>query len=143
MSIVINKQLKILGNDTQDGVLEKNKINEPIAKPQKSKEDLNNKQHESQKKSNETNSKFYSKPIIFKEAIKNIDDLTELLKRENPQFLEKFELQDYIKNGSAGSVIRAIYKIKSSKNSSNKTVALKFLNNAKGKRKSQLYYFHH
>ena len=107
MSIVINKQLKILGNETQDNILEKNKINEPIAKPQKSKEDLNNKQHESQKKSNETNSKFYSKPIIFKEAIKNINDLTELLKRENPQFLEKFELQDYIKNGSAGSVIRA------------------------------------
>ena len=137
MSIVINKQLKILRNDTQDNILEKNKINEPIAKPQKSKEDLNNKQHESQKKSNETNSKFYSKPIIFKEAIKNINDLTELLKRENPQFLEKFELQDYIKNGSAGSVIRANYKIKSSKNSSNKIVALKFLNNAKGKRKSQ------
>ena len=49
MSIVINKQLKILRNDTQDNILEKNIINEPIAKPQKPKEDPNNKQHESQK----------------------------------------------------------------------------------------------
>ena len=52
MSIVINKQLKILGNDTQDNILEKNKINEPIAKPQKSKEEPNNKQNENQKNNN-------------------------------------------------------------------------------------------
>ena len=60
--------------------------------------------------------------------------LEEYLKNNCPEFWEKFELLEFKKNGSAGSVLKAQTKLKN-KNATRKFVALKFLYNGKGSKK--------
>ena len=59
------------------------------------------------------------------------------VKEESPQFLEKFELLDYAKCGSAGAVMKGRPIIKGNKNAVGRLVALKFLNNGKEGHKSK------
>ena len=87
----------------------------------------------SPKPNNETNSKFSSNPKPIKEIFSNLELLKDHLKIESSKFLEKFELLEIIKSGSAGSVIKSRPKIKENKSQVNKLIALKFLNNGKDK----------
>ena len=88
-----------------------------------------------QKVNNNTNSMVSSTP---KKSIYDIyndkDELEEYLKNNCPEFWEKFELLEFKKNGSAGSVLKAQTKLKN-KNATRKFVALKFLYNGKGSKK--------
>ena len=88
-----------------------------------------------QKVNNNTNSMMSSTP---KKSIYDIyndkDELEEYLKNNCPEFWEKFELLEFKKNGSAGSVLKAQTKLKN-KNATRKFVALKFLYNGKGSKK--------
>ena len=88
-----------------------------------------------QKVNNNTNSMMSSTPkkSIY-EIYNDKDELEEYLKNNCPEFWEKFELLEFKKNGSAGSVLKAQTKLKN-KNATRKFVALKFLYNGKGSKK--------
>ena len=91
----------------------------------------------SSKINNETSSKFISSPKIYKDIKNDKKSLEDYLKENNPEFLEKFELIDFLKNGSAGSVMKARPKLKGAKTPLNRFVALKFLNNGNTKKNTQ------
>ena len=66
------------------------------------------------------------------EIYNNKDELEKYLKEKAPEFAEKFELLEFKKCGSAGSVLKAQTKIKgNNKNVNKKIIALKFLFNGK------------
>ena len=88
------------------------------------------------KPSNDTSSKNDSAYNYTTDMLSSKDQLELYIKKENPQFLEKFEILEILKSGSVGKVVKARYKIKGKKNSSGKIVALKFLNNYKEKRQN-------
>ena len=85
------------------------------------------------------NSELSSKYATIENKIKDIfsdkEQLEFYIKKENPIFLEKFEILEIIKTGSVGSVVKSRYKLKGKKNSSDKLIALKFINNIKEKNK--------
>lgn len=90
----------------------------------------------SNKKNNETTSKVSSQPKKnFKDIYSDMEELAKYVKEESPNFLEKFELIEYAKCGSAGAVIKGRPIIKGNKNAVGRFVALKFLNNGKEKSK--------
>lgn len=60
----------------------------------------------------------------------SIKELKQYLKTINSEIIEKFELIDIIKSGSAGSVVKAYAKLNGKKG---KLIALKFLSNGKEK----------
>ena len=70
------------------------------------------------------------------EIYNNKDELEKYLKEKAPEFAEKFELLEFKKCGSAGSVLKAQTKIKgNNKNVNKKIIALKFLFNGKDSNK--------
>ena len=136
MSILLNKQLKIL-NEKSEQILHpkcaKDKNIQEIPQEQKNNQVIN--QQNSQKNPhNETSSKLSKNPYSFKDIFNNKEKLKLHLQENCPLFLEKFELLDFLKNGSAGSVIKARPILRGSKTPSNKLVALKFLYNGKNKK---------
>lgn len=82
------------------------------------------------KPNNETSSKFSSTSKSLKDTYNDLKELKNFLQRESPYILEKFELLEIIKSGSAGSVVKALPKLKGKKG---KIIALKFLTNGKEK----------
>ena len=86
------------------------------------------------------NSELSSKYATIENKIKDIfsdkEQLEFYIKKENPIFLEKFEILEIIKTGSVGSVVKSRYKLKGKKNSSDKLIALKFINNIKEKKQN-------
>ena len=88
------------------------------------------------KPSNDSSSKNNSASNYITDMFSGKEQLESYIKKENPQFLEKFEILEILKSGSVGKVVKASYKIKGKKNASGKIVALKFLNNYKEKRQN-------
>ena len=140
MSIVINKQLKI-PNEKPAKLQVHQKYTDEINSHKSQKEQnipQNMNQPISQKKPhNETSSKISKTPQSCKDIFNNMDELKNFLKTNCKEFLEKFELLDFLKNGSAGSVIKAHPKIRGNKAPSNRLIALKFLYNGKNKKGNQ------
>ena len=94
----------------------------------------------SNKKNNETTSKVSVLSVQkknFKDIFNDKEQLENYVKEVSPQFLEKFELLDYAKCGSAGAVMKGRPIIKGNKNAVGRLVALKFLNNGKEGHKSK------
>jgi serine/threonine protein kinase len=89
---------------------------------------------------NNTNSVLNTTPKSLHEIYNNIDELNEYLKQKAPEFYEKFELLEFKKSGSAGSVLKAQTKLKTNnKNAKPKTVAIKILFNGKeGNKKKEI-----
>ena len=147
MSILKNKQLKIL-NEKSDQILPQ-KYTKDIINPNYQKEQninqaineainkSNNPPNSPNKSQNEISSKIpksSKNPPKFKDIFNNKDELNLYLKNNCPEFLEKFELVDFLKSGSAGSVIKAHPKIRGNRVPSNKLIVLKFLYNGKNKK---------
>lgn len=65
------------------------------------------------------------------------EELEEYLRVNAREFWEKFELLEFKKNGSAGSVLKAQTKSKDNKNGNRRFVALKFLYNVKTSNKKK------
>ena len=93
----------------------------------------------SPKLNNETSSKFSSSQKQLKDNYKDIEELKQFLQNESPGLLEKFELSEIIKSGSAGVVAGAFPKIKGKKG---KKIAIKFLFNGKEKNKKNIQNHH-
>lgn len=69
---------------------------------------------------------------IEKNDFSNKKNLVSMVNKQNPDFLEKFEILEYLNSGSAGRVYRGMYKGKIGR-----PVALKFLMKEKRKEKSE------
>ena len=114
--------------------IKENPIQNPITKEKKfeeiKKEQINN----------NTNSVMSTTPKSLNEIYNDIDELNKYLIEKAPEFYEKFELLEFKKCGSAGSVLKAQTKIKVQNSKAKpKIVALKFLFNGKeGKAKKEI-----
>ena len=114
--------------------IKENPIQNPITKEKKfeeiKKEQINN----------NTNSVMSTTPKSLNEIYNDIDELNKYLIEKAPEFYEKFELLEFKKCGSAGSVLKAQTKIKAQNSKAKpKIVALKFLFNVKeGKAKKEI-----
>ena len=114
--------------------IKENPIQNPITKEKKfeeiKKEQINN----------NTNSVMSTAPKSLNEIYNDIDELNKYLIEKAPEFYEKFELLEFKKCGSAGSVLKAQTKIKAQNSKAKpKIVALKFLFNGKeGKAKKEI-----
>jgi serine/threonine protein kinase len=114
--------------------IKENPIQNPITKEKKfeeiKKEQINN----------NTNSVMSTTPKSLNEIYNDIDELNKYLIEKAPEFYEKFELLEFKKCGSAGSVLKAQTKIKAQNSKAKpKIVALKFLFNGKeGKAKKEI-----
>ena len=114
--------------------IKENPIQNPITKEKKfeeiRKEQINN----------NTNSVMSTAPKSLNEIYNDIDELNKYLIEKAPEFYEKFELLEFKKCGSAGSVLKAQTKIKAQNSKAKpKIVALKFLFNGKeGKAKKEI-----
>ena len=114
--------------------IKENPIQNPITKEKKfeeiRKEQINN----------NTNSVMSTTPKSLNEIYNDIDELNKYLIEKAPEFYEKFELLEFKKCGSAGSVLKAQTKIKAQNSKAKpKIVALKFLFNGKeGKAKKEI-----
>jgi len=140
MSIVINKQLKIPNEEPAKLQVHQKYTDETNSHKSQKEQNIpqNMNQPISQKKPhNETSSKISKTPPSCKDIFNNMDELKNFLKTNCKEFLEKFELLDFLKNGSAGSVIKAHPKIRGNKAPSNRLIALKFLYNGKNKKGNQ------
>jgi len=105
--------------------------------PNEPKKEEINKQNEINinKINNETSSKQSSIPKSIHDIYNDKEELEEYLKQNCKEFWEKFELIEFKKNGSAGSVIKAKTRKKGNKNSH--LLALKFLYNGKHSNKQK------
>ena len=106
--------------------IKENPIQNPITKEKKfeeiRKEQINN----------NTNSVMSTTPKSLNEIYNDIGELNKYLIEKAPEFYEKFELLEFKKCGSAGSVLKAQTKIKAQNSKAKpKIVALKFLFNGK------------
>ena len=114
--------------------IKENPIQNPITKEKKfeeiRKEQINN----------NTNSVMSTTPKSLNEIYNDIGELNKYLLEKAPEFYEKFELLEFKKCGSAGSVLKAQTKIKAQNSKAKpKIVALKFLFNGKeGKAKKEI-----
>ena len=114
--------------------IKENPIQNPITKEKKfeeiRKEQINN----------NTNSVMSTTPKSLNEIYNDIGELNKYLLEKAPEFYEKFELLEFKKCGSAGSVLKAQTKIKAQNSKAKpKIVALKFLFNVKeGKAKKEI-----
>ena len=114
--------------------IKENPIQNPITKEKKfeeiKKEQINN----------NTNSVMSTTPKSLNEIYNDIGELNKYLIEKAPEFYEKFELLEFKKCGSAGSVLKAQTKIKAQNSKAKpKIVALKFLFNGKeGKAKKEI-----
>ena len=114
--------------------IKENPIQNPITKEKKfeeiKKEQINN----------NTNSVMSTSPKSLNEIYNDIGELNKYLIEKAPEFYEKFELLEFKKCGSAGSVLKAQTKIKAQNSKAKpKIVALKFLFNGKeGKAKKEI-----
>ena len=114
--------------------IKENPIQNPITKEKKfeeiKKEQINN----------NTNSVMSTTSKSLNEIYNDIDELNKYLIEKAPEFYEKFELLEFKKCGSAGSVLKAQTKIKAQNSKAKpKIVALKFLFNGKeGKAKKEI-----
>lgn len=114
--------------------IKENPIQNPITKEKKfeeiRKEQINN----------NTNSVMSTTPKSLNEIYNDIGELNKYLIEKAPEFYEKFELLEFKKCGSAGSVLKAQTKIKAQNSKAKpKIVALKFLFNGKeGKAKKEI-----
>ena len=114
--------------------IKENPIQNPITKEKKfeeiKKEQINN----------NTNSVMSTTPKSLNEIYNDIGELNKYLIEKAPEFYEKFELLEFKKCGSAGSVLKAQTKIKAQNSKAKpKIVALKFLFNVKeGKAKKEI-----
>ena len=114
--------------------IKENPIQNPITKEKKfeeiRKEQINN----------NTNSVMSTTPKSLNEIYNDIGELNKYLIEKAPEFYEKFELLEFKKCGSAGSVLKAQTKIKAQNSKAKpKIVALKFLFNVKeGKAKKEI-----
>ena len=81
---------------------------------------------------NNTNSVMSTTPKSLHEIYNDIGELNQYLIQHAPDFYEKFELLEFKKCGSAGSVLKAQTKLKVQNSKAKpKIVALKFLFNGK------------
>ena len=97
----------------------------------KSEEKENSIKFENIKKiNNETSSAQTSSTKTIHDIYEDKEELEKYLKENCPEFWEKFELLEFKKNGSAGSVLKAQTRLKGNKNN-RRFVALKFLYNGK------------
>ena len=89
---------------------------------------------------NNTNSVMSTTPKSLHEIYNDIEELNNYLIQKAPDFYEKFELLEFKKCGSAGSVLKAQTKIKTQNSKTKpKIIALKFLFNGKeGKSKKEI-----
>ena len=114
--------------------IKENPIQNPITKEKKfeeiKKEQINN----------NTNSVMSTTSKSLNEIYNDIGELNKYLIGKAPEFYEKFELLEFKKCGSAGSVLKAQTKIKAQNSKAKpKIVALKFLFNGKeGKAKKEI-----
>ena len=114
--------------------IKENPIQNPITKEKKfeeiKKEQINN----------NTNSVMSTAPKSLNEIYNDIGELNKYLIEKAPEFYEKFELLEFKKCGSAGSVLKAQTKIKAQNSKAKpKIVALKFLFNGKeGKARKEI-----
>ena len=121
---IIPKKIEIKENPIQNPITKEKKI-EGIKKEQ-----INN----------NTNSVMSTTPKSLNEIYNDIGELNKYLIEKAPEFYEKFELLEFKKCGSAGSVLKAQTKIKAQNSKAKpKIVALKFLFNVKeGKAKKEI-----
>jgi len=97
----------------------------------KSEEKENSIKFENIKKiNNETSSAQTSSTKTIHDIYDDKEELEKYLKENCPEFWEKFELLEFKKNGSAGSVLKAQTRLKGNKNN-RRFVAQKFLYNGK------------
>ena len=108
---------------------EKNEINEK--KNEKGYENDN----KNKKVNNETNSVLSSSPKSIHDIYNDKEELEKYLENNCKDFWEKFELLEFKKNGSAGSVLKAQTRMKGKPNTNRRFVALKFLYNSKNDNK--------
>ena len=120
----IPKKIEIKENPIQNPITKEKKIEEI------KKEQINN----------NTNSVMSTAPKSLNEIYNDIGELNKYLIEKAPEFYEKFELLEFKKCGSAGSVLKAQTKIKAQNSKAKpKIVALKFLFNGKeGKAKKEI-----
>ena len=115
-SHIVPKKLELIEN------LKPNPISNENKNPEIKKEQINN----------NTNSVLNTTPKSLHDIYNNIEELNNYLIQHAPDFYEKFELLEFKKCGSAGSVLKAQTKLKTNnKNAKSKIVALKFLFNGK------------
>ena len=121
---IIPKKIEIKENPIQNPITKEKKIEEI------KKEQINN----------NTNSVMSTTPKSLNEIYNDIGELNKYLIEKAPEFYEKFELLEFKKCGSAGSVLKAQTKIKAQNSKAKpKIVALKFLFNVKeGKAKKEI-----
>ena len=121
---IIPKKIEIKENPIQNPMTKEKKFEEI------KKEQINN----------NTNSVMSTTPKSLNEIYNDIDELNKYLIEKAPEFYEKFELLEFKKCGSAGSVLKAQTKIKAQNSKAKpKIVALKFLFNGKeGKAKKEI-----
>jgi len=67
------------------------------------------------KPGNDSSSKNNSASNYITDMFRGKEQLESYIKKENPQFLEKFEILEILKSGSVGKVVKASYKIKGKK----------------------------
>ena len=120
----IPKKIEIKENPIQNPITKEKKIEEI------KKEQINN----------NTNSVMSTTSKSLNEIYNDIGELNKYLIEKAPEFYEKFELLEFKKCGSAGSVLKAQTKIKAQNSKAKpKIVALKFLFNGKeGKAKKEI-----
>ena len=115
-SHIVPKKLELIEN------LKPNPISNENKNPEIKKEQINN----------NTNSVLNTTPKSLHDIYNNIEELNNYLIQHAHDFYEKFELLEFKKCGSAGSVLKAQTKLKTNnKNAKPKIVALKFLFNGK------------
>ena len=100
-------------------------------------ENVNEKEYKQKKINNETNSVLSSSYKSINEIYNNKEELERYLSENCPEFYERFELLEFKKNGSAGSVLKAQMRMKGKSNSNRRFVALKFLYNSKNEKKAK------
>ena len=88
------------------------------------------------KVNNETNSVLSSSPKSIHDIYNDKEELEKYLENNCKEFWEKFELLEFKKNGSAGSVLKAQTRMKGKPNTNRRFVALKFLYNSKNDNKN-------
>ena len=91
--------------------------------------------NKNKKVNNETNSVLSSSPKSIHDIYNDKEELEKYLENNCKEFWEKFELLEFKKNGSAGSVLKAQTRMKGKPNTNRRFVALKFLYNSKSDNK--------
>ena len=117
--------------------IKENPILNPITKEKKN-DEKKIEEKKNEQINNNTNSVMNTTHKSLHEIYNDIDELNQYLIQNAPDFYEKFELLEFKKCGSAGSVLKAQTKLKSRNiHAKPKIIALKFLFNGKEGNKSK------